>query len=189
MRIISGELRGRKFSGAVPNGTRPTADNVRETIFNVLANYFDLESALVLDLCAGTGAFGFEALSRGAEHITLVDKNRKATEYIAKAGETFKVGDEQISIKTADAITFLKRYAAQEDFKKFDLIFTDPPYNLKIANPIVAAVAELNLLKPGGIMIAEHGFDEAVDVPNGWTKLTEKTWPGKKLELFQSDEL
>ncbi|HYF02060.1 MAG TPA: 16S rRNA (guanine(966)-N(2))-methyltransferase RsmD [Patescibacteria group bacterium] len=188
MRIISGDLRGRKFSGAIPNGTRPTADNVRETIFNVLANYFDLQGALVLDLCAGTGAFGFEALSRGAEHITLVDKNRKATEYIAKAAENFKIDDEQISIKTADAVTFLKRYAAQQDAEQFDLIFTDPPYNLKIVNQINASIVELDLLKPGGIMIAEHGFDEAVDIPKGWTKLTEKTWPGKKLEVFEKDE-
>ncbi len=71
-------------------------------------------------------------LSRGAAHITLVDKNRKSTEYIAIAAETFQIPDEQISIKTADAVTFLKRYAAQEGAEKFDLIFTDPPYNLKI---------------------------------------------------------
>lgn len=150
LRIVGGAARGRKLR--VPRGlrVRPTADRVRETIFNILGQRFDGER--VLDLYAGSGAFGLEALSRGAGEAVLVDADREA---IAACRENASAlgYDARVEIVRSDALAALERFAAAG--RRFDLVFLDPPY---AAGPKEALVHldRLHLLAPGGCVVAEH---------------------------------
>src|SRR5690242_19819793 len=107
MRVIAGKYRGRRLKGPPSLATRPTSDRLRETLFNILAPR--IEGARFLDLCAGTGAVGIEALSRGAAHVTLVDQSRKMRALIeANVGE-LEVDEDEVEIVTAEASEFLRR--------------------------------------------------------------------------------
>jgi len=124
MRIIAGRLRGREL-GSVPEGVRPTSDRVRESMFSVLG---PVEGLLILDLFAGTGAFGFEALSRGAKAVVFVDQSRRVVR--ALRGRVERLGlDEsgELRILTSEAKKAIRRLA-REGEARFDLVFLDPPY-------------------------------------------------------------
>src|SRR5262250_3945414 len=108
MRVIAGKYRGRKLKSPPSTQTRPTSDRLRETLFNVLAPR--IEGAAFLDLCAGTGAVGIEALSRGAEHVTFVDQSRQMCALIETNLEALKIGSDEYGLITADAFEFLRRH-------------------------------------------------------------------------------
>jgi 16S rRNA (guanine966-N2)-methyltransferase len=131
MRIIAGKYRSRKIS--LPKGSagessddslRPTSDRARETLFDVLANIVDFENAACLDLFAGTGALGFEAISRGAESVVFVDFSRKNLDAIKSTAAELACA-ELISVFKDDALHYLKESSG----KTFDFIFADPPYD------------------------------------------------------------
>src|SRR5687768_10419788 len=137
MRIIAEKYRGRQLKSPPSEKTRPTSDRLRETLFNVLAPR--IEGARFLDLCAGTGAVGIEALSRGAEHVTFVDKSRKMAVLIEANMSALDIERETFAIVNTDATAFLKKCAKQIEPslpvgllprlpKPFDIIFFDPPY-------------------------------------------------------------
>src|SRR5207253_2836725 len=105
--------------------TRPTSDRLRETLFNILAPR--IEGTRFLDLCAGSGAVGIEALSRGAAHVTFVDRSRKMCALIEANLEALKVDAGKVEIVCAEASEFLRR-RAKKDVKPFDIVFYDPPY-------------------------------------------------------------
>src|SRR5258706_8030469 len=132
MRIISGIYKSRKLIAPKGEATRPTSDRARESLFNVLNNLIDFDGISVLDLFAGSGAFAFEVLSRGAEHATLVDKNRNAIEVITTNAEALKV-DSQVEIIQKDAYQWLSRLSEIPTIdhrpSTIDLIFADPPYD------------------------------------------------------------
>src|SRR4051812_25665460 len=107
MRIIAGKFRGRKLKSPPGAQTRPTSDRLRETLFNILAPR--IEAATVLDLCAGTGAVGIEALSRGASRVTFVDQSREMSALIADNCKTLQLGTGDFEVVTADALEFLGR--------------------------------------------------------------------------------
>src|SRR6266550_63801 len=109
MRIIAGKYRGRKLKSPPSDGTRPTSDRLRETLFNVLAPR--IEGARFLDLCAGTGAVGIEALSRGAEHVTFVDQSRQMCELIEENLSALNIAQKQIDIINTEASKYLRHYA------------------------------------------------------------------------------
>jgi len=125
LRIISGKYRGRKLKSPPSLKTRPTSDRVRETLFNILAPR--LEGARFLDLCAGSGAVGIEALSRGAAHVTFVDRSRKMYALIESNLDLLEVRDEQFGAASKEASEFLRRRVRNEE-EPFDIIFFDPPY-------------------------------------------------------------
>lgn len=134
--------------------TRPTSDRLRETLFNILAPR--IEGARFLDLCAGTGAVGIEALSRGASQVTFVDQSHRMCELIKTNLEAVKIDENVCEIVSADANKFLKRHLKKGD-RPFDLLFYDPPYAVDyedILNCIGDDVAKF--LRPGGSMIVEH---------------------------------
>jgi len=146
MRIIAGTLKGRRLDAPSWPGLRPTSDKLRETLFNVLGPR--VVGARVLDGCAGTGAVGIEALSRGAEHVTFVDRDRRATDLIA--GNLARCGMvERYAIIRADCGSG----AATGPQPLFDLVFLDPPYDTDAA---VLADAVARSLAPGGLLIVEH---------------------------------
>src|SRR6266404_2073794 len=124
MRIIAGKYRGRKLKSPPSLQTRPTSDRLRETLFNILAPR--IKDARFLDLCAGSGAVGIEALSRGAAHVTFVDQSRKMCALIEANLE--ELADEiDVEVVNGEALEFLRRRANKEG-SPFDIIFFDPPY-------------------------------------------------------------
>jgi 16S rRNA (guanine966-N2)-methyltransferase len=125
MRIIAGKYRGRRLKSPPSLRTRPTSDRLRETLFNIIA--FRIEGARFLDLCAGSGGVGIEALSRGAEHVTFVDQSRKMCALIEANVEALNVDEGEIEIVTAEASEFLRRHAKKQG-QAFVMIFFDPPY-------------------------------------------------------------
>jgi len=125
MRIIAGEYRGRRLKSPPTLQTRPTSDRLRETLFNVLAPR--IKGARFLDLCAGSGAVGMEALSRGAAHATFVDQSRKMCALIEVNLDEFGVDENDVEVVNGEAAEFLLRRAKKER-SPFDIIFFDPPY-------------------------------------------------------------
>ena len=127
MRIISGKYRGRKLKSPPSLQTRPTSDRLRETLFNVLAPR--ITGARFLDLCAGSGAVGIEALSRGAAHTTFVDQSRRMCGLIEANLNEFGVDDDETEVVCSEVSAFLRRRAKGGNKQSaFDIVFFDPPY-------------------------------------------------------------
>ena len=144
MRVITGTARGRKLSTPTNYDIRPTTDNVKESIFNIIQ--FDIEGRKVLDLFAGTGQLGIECLSRGAESVTFVDENKEAIRIIK---ENLKNCQLEGSVIQGDAVSFLRNCG------KFDLIFIDPPYDSKLYEPVLELINSVDILSDGGIIVCE----------------------------------
>ncbi len=152
MRIISGLYRGRLIKSPANNKTRPTSDRLRETLFNVLAPSIQ-DTTRFLDLCAGTGAIGIEALSRGAVFSTFVDKSRRACALIEENLDILDVPDEETDVVCLAAETFTGRTYNEG----WDIVFYDPPYSNDYL-PVLRDFGnpESTLLKDGGVLIIEH---------------------------------
>jgi 16S rRNA (guanine966-N2)-methyltransferase len=145
MRVIAGAYRGRRLEAPAWEGLRPTSDKLRETLFNILAA--QVPGARVLDGCAGTGAVGIEALSRGAAHVTFVDRDRRALDLVRRNLARCGIADGYAIIR-ADLGT-----AARPPQTVFDLILLDPPYD---ADPAVVVRAVGEWLAPDGLLVVEY---------------------------------
>src|SRR3982751_4133853 len=124
MRVIAGHYRGRILKSPADIKTRPTSDRLRETLFNVLAPRIEEETRF-LDLCAGTGAIGIEAISRGAAHVTFVDRSKKACALIEENLDSLDVPETQTNVLNLEAENFTQR----PHVAGWDIIFFDPPYD------------------------------------------------------------
>ena len=153
MRIISGVARGRKLKEPSGFDIRPTSDMVKESIFNIVQ--FDIEGRRILDLFAGTGQLGVEALSRGAKSAVFIDSSPAAVKLIK---ENLKLCGfiDQASVYTREALLFL------ENNEKFDLIFIDPPYDTPLAGKTIQKIIKFDKLDTNGIMICEMRVDYSV---------------------------
>ena len=151
MRIIGGDLKGKRI--AVPRNfpSRPTTDFAKEGLFNILNNLLDIEDLDILDLCAGTGNISFEFISRGASFVMAVDANPICVRHIEKLSKDFKKNG---SLKTykSDCIVFCKNSNIQ-----FDLIFADPPFHINIHTELLETIFGSSILKESGRFILEHG--------------------------------
>ncbi|MFZ5634852.1 MAG: 16S rRNA (guanine(966)-N(2))-methyltransferase RsmD [Bacillota bacterium] len=163
MRIIAGSAKKRLLK--VPPGWkgRPTADRVKESLFNILGNH--IIDSIFLDLFAGTGNIGIEALSRGALRAVFVEKDPRAARTII---QNLKIsglyGDSRVMAR--DVYRALTELGSQKETKeKFDVIFLDPPYGMGFEVPVISRVLELGLLSPGGLIIAESS--KRVELPSG----------------------
>ena len=154
MRVIAGKYRGRKLKSPPSLQTRPTSDRLRVTLFNILAPR--INGARFLDLCAGSGAVGIEALSRGAAHVTFVDRSRKMYALIETNLKTLKVDEDEIEIVSKEVLEFLRKRATQEAVP-FDMIFFDPPYAMDYET-VLDYVGEhaTRVLAEDGVVIVEH---------------------------------
>jgi len=154
LRIIAGKYRGRKLKSPPSLQTRPTSDRLRETLFNILAPR--INGTRFLDLCAGSGAVGIEALSRGAAHATFVDRSRKMYALIETNLKALNASDDEIEVVSREALEFLKRRAKQEAVA-FDIIFFDPPYAMDYET-VLDYVGEhaTRVLAEDGVVIVEH---------------------------------
>lgn len=174
MRIVGGRLRGAKLATPQDQRLRPTSDKVREAIFNILAHGiedFEIEGARVVDLFAGTGALGCEALSRGAAFCLFVDDApssrgliRQNIENLALTGVTRVFRRDATRLGPAGAI------------KPFDLLFADPPYGQGLAERALATAAEGSWLMPGAVCVVEERADAGFAPPEGFTTLDERRY-------------
>lgn len=149
MRIISGKYGRRRFDVPTNITARPTTDMARENLFNVLGNIIDLEGKTVLDLFAGTGAMSFEFLSRGAAHVTAVEKARTQAEFIKRVQQ--QLGDPNLTLIRGDVFKFVGSCR-----QSFDVIFADPPYDLPRFADIPKLVLDSPLVHDGTLFIMEH---------------------------------
>lgn len=154
MRVISGSARGRRLKELPGMETRPTTDQVKESIFNIIQ--FDIEGRKVLDLFAGTGQMGIEALSRGAAHATFVDLAPAAAKIVRENVELTRFNDVS-KVVQSDWRGFL--FSCRE---KFDLIFLDPPYRTDMLENAMQTIAAIDILSEHGIMICESPLDKAL---------------------------
>ena len=150
MRVITGTAKGRRLTTLEGEDIRPTADKVKGAIFNSIQ--FDIEGRVVLDLFAGSGQLGIEALSRGAQKAVFIDLSRKATQVVTENLEHCNL-KENATVFNGDSLSYLKTTR-----EKFDIIFIDPPYNKQLTAK--ALPLALNVINDGGIIVCETASDE-----------------------------
>ena len=155
MRIIAGSARGRRLDAPAGPDTRPTADRVRESLFSIVAPR--LSGARVLDLFAGSGALGLEALSRGAERAVFVDSAAAARQAVRRNIEALSFGDRS-TLLSMDALAAVARLRGE----RFDIIFIDPPYAMR-TDALFSAVCDAKLLSADGLIVYEHGREANPD--------------------------
>ena len=178
LRIIGGDWRGRKLSFPDAEGLRPTADRVRETLFNWLAP--EIVGAQCLDLFAGSGALGLEALSRGASRVDMVEANKAAAQQLRHNLSLLQADTSQVN--QADAITWL----GQQPAAQYDILFLDPPFHTGLAEQCMTALASHNILKPHAWVYLEMGKDEALPaIPAHWQLHREKQAGQVRYQLYQ----
>lgn len=183
MRIIGGEFRGRALSalgkGDAGAHLRPTTDRVRESLFNILqgGRFGDpIEGAKVLDLFAGTGALGLEALSRGADEVCFIENGRKSQSLIRSNIKLCRcesrarlVGRDARKLGTADA--------------PFDLVFLDPPYGKDLGSPVLEAALKGGWIAPDALIVWEEGG--SVTAPDGFTLLETREFGGTQISFLE----
>ena len=152
MRVITGTARGRRLKEPSNMDIRPTTDQVKEALFNIIQ--FDVEGRKVLDLFAGTGQLGIEALSRGAKSVTFVDESNDAIKIVRENLEHCKLtGD----VVRGDSIGYLSRCG------KFDLILLDPPYATDLMEKALQSIVKFDILSEGGIIICETSAEKTIE--------------------------
>ena len=178
LRIIGGDWRGRKLRFPDAPNLRPTPDRVRETIFNWLAPIID--GAHVLDLFAGSGALGLEALSRGAAFATFVDSHKKVTQALQDHLVLLNAKD-KAEVVSMDGVRFLKQEA-----KVYNLVFLDPPYQLDFMAKVVPLLEENGWLADNAMLYLEIEKRQSLpELPDNWNMLKDKTAGEVSYFLFQ----
>lgn len=169
MRIIAGKWRGRRLEAPAGRDVRPTADRVREALFSALGD--GVVGARVLDLFAGSGALGLEALSRGADSAVFVERAGPAVAVLERNLAALGVGSPGRIVRR-EALAALDQLAA--DGERFDLVFLDPPYAADLLERAIGRLAASELIAPGGSIVAEHHREReptaAPDLRRRWTK-------------------
>jgi 16S rRNA (guanine966-N2)-methyltransferase len=162
MRIIAGEHRGRTLAAPPGLTTRPTPDRVRGALFSALESRLggpgSLEGVRVLDLFAGSGALGLEALSRGASQATFVERDRAALKSLQANLQTLRLEPRSLVVPE-DAVHAVALLARRGE--RFDAVFMDPPYGAPEASTALSSLGEGGLLRPGGVLVLEHSSSDA----------------------------
>ena len=165
MRVITGLAKGRKLKTPKDYAVRPTTDNVKESVFNIIQN--DIAGRKALDLFAGTGQLGIEAISRGASFCTFVDNSKNSLSIIRENINICSFGDKS-EVIAADSVDFLKRC------NKYDLIFIDPPYDSDLYGKVLENIKLFDILTEGGIIILEQRREfDTVQMPYPYVVLKE----------------
>jgi 16S rRNA (guanine966-N2)-methyltransferase len=185
MRIVAGRFRGRVLASPPDESIRPTSDRVRESVFNMLASRLgpDLGSARVLDLFAGTGALGLEALSRGASFAMFVDSGIAARALIRDHIEGFGLGG---------TAKLLKRDATSlgpiERFRPFDLVFLDPPYGKGLGEKALQSVVDGGWIVPEALIVFEEKKGVVLALPAGFSIEDERDYGDTTIRLLHQQE-
>ena len=185
MRVIAGTARGTSLVAPRGMKTRPTADRVREALFSILLSRCTLQGVRVLDICAGTGALGIEALSRGAGSCTFIERDRQALDALRRNLSAAGMLDRS-SISSVDAPAALRGLGASG--AAFDLIFFDPPYQSDLYASVPPLVAGSRLLAPEGIMVIERA-SRSTPLPDcaGLIQSDSRRYGDTVLEFFTSE--
>lgn len=157
LRVIAGSAKGHKLKTIKGDTTRPTSDRVKESLFNIISQY--IPESYVLDLYAGTGNLGIEALSRGAKAAVFVDKSRECADIISENLIHTKLFD-NAKVITGEVSNVVSRLA--QDYGKFDMIFLDPPYNKNLVEETLNIIVNSGIIKNDGIIIAESDIDDII---------------------------
>ncbi|WP_028991671.1 16S rRNA (guanine(966)-N(2))-methyltransferase RsmD [Thermoanaerobacter thermocopriae] len=183
MRVIAGKLRGRKIKSIEGSEVRPTADRVKESLFNILMN--KIEGSVFLDLFAGTGNIGIEALSRGAQFCYFVDKSLKSVKCIREnVAELNLIPFAKILHR--DVLKVIE--ILDQNNTKFDIIFLDPPYYQNLAEKTLIKLGKAKLLKRGGIIIAQHHKNDKVKETYGNLVKVRENKYGETILSFYKEE-
>ena len=180
MRVISGKLKGRVLKGYNIEGTRPTMDRVKESLFASIQDY--VSDAVVLDLFAGSGNLGIEAISNGASRSYFIDYNRECIKAINDNIRMFNIENDCVVMQNdyKDAI----KYFGDKDIK-FDIIFIDPPYKYNIKNELMNLIMNKNILNEGGIIVFEYQSDESLENDEYFNLLKNKKYGDKYISIYQ----
>lgn len=162
LRIIGGKWRGRKLRFPSIDGLRPTGDRIRETLFNWLAP--EIQGARCLDVFTGSGALGLEALSRGAVHVCLLERDAQAIKSLREHLQLLGVGAEAELVHT-DSLTFLQR---GNNAAPFDVVFVDPPFDARLWQQTIDALEAGNWLADSSSVYLEMGVKDEVQLPPNW---------------------
>jgi 16S rRNA (guanine(966)-N(2))-methyltransferase RsmD len=154
VRIITGSKKGKKLLTPEGVNTRPTSERIKGAMFSSIQ--FDIENRRVLDLFAGSGQLGFEALSRGAESVTFVESDRDTVELIKKNAKALDLFD-ACKFQVADYRNYIRKASGRD---KFDLVFIDPPYAMECCKEAVKRLADAELIIPGAIIVLESGSEQ-----------------------------
>ena len=176
MRVISGKYKGKNLKGFNIDGTRPTMDRVKESLFGIIQD--KVKNSVVLDLFAGSGSLGIEAISNGAKSAYFIDNN---IELINIIKENTKNMNEDIHIIKNDYKTALTLF--KNSNIKFDIIFLDPPYKLNLINDCLNNLIDNNLINEGGIIVCEYE-DEDVDT-NRLSLVKYREYGSKKIKIYK----
>lgn len=181
MRVISGKARGKKLISLEGMNTRPTLDRVKEALFNIIQ--FELIDKNILDLFAGSGAIGIEAISRGAKSVTFCDNSIEAIKIIKSNIENTRSINES-TVLCMDYISALKKLADNKN--KFDIIYLDPPYKTDFANKAIEQILNLDLLSKEGIIILETDDTSKIEEINNNNKIEifDKRKYGRAILIF-----
>jgi 16S rRNA (guanine966-N2)-methyltransferase len=173
MRIVGGRLRSRPLAGPTSDAVRPTSDRSREALFNILAHAYGdpVSGARVLDLFAGTGALGLEAISRGAAHALFVDEGVQARALLRQNIETLGLGG-ITRIFRRDAT----KLGPAHPLEPFDLVFLDPPYGKGLAEKALASAREGGWLKPEALIVVEEAAEAGFTAPDGFEELERRRY-------------
>jgi len=179
MKIITGRYKGRVI--AMPKGIRPTQNKVRKAIFDILS---DIEGLSFLELFAGSGAVSFEAASRGASRVALVEENRSAQQAIDANIQALKLQNCQlIPLKAEAAIPSLQRKGI-----KFDIVFLDPPYREALSKKILQMLDAYDILAPNALVIAQHPKSEKLeDLPPGLKLIKQSRYGDTFLSFYRKE--
>jgi 16S rRNA (guanine966-N2)-methyltransferase len=190
LRIIAGQWRGRKLSFGDSQGLRPTLDRVRETLFNWLSS--DIYQANCLDLFSGSGALGFEALSRGAAQVTMVDNHKLVCQQLKK--NLALLSCQKGRVVCDDAQTFLKNFplplkTEKEETKKYSIVFLDPPFNQGLLEKYCQLAEDKQLLSHHCLLYIECEKQLSLDfIPKNWQLIKQKQAGQLAYYLFQREE-
>ncbi|MGC6360328.1 16S rRNA (guanine(966)-N(2))-methyltransferase RsmD [Bisgaard Taxon 45] len=183
VRIIAGLWRGRKLPVLSSEGLRPTGDRVKETLFNWLMPY--IVDATCLDCFAGSGALGFEALSRQAKQVTFLELDKHVATQLSKNLATLKCAAEQAKVINQNSLQFLNQ---PQTAPHFDIVFIDPPFHFGLAQQAVDLLAQYNWLTPNALVYVETEKAQSIKVPDSWTILKEKTTGQVNYRLYYVDK-
>ena len=179
MRVITGTARGRRLRTPENYDIRPTTDNVKESVFNIIQ--FDIEGRRVLDLFAGTGQLGIECLSRGAAEAVFIDENTAAVKIVK---ENLKTCGFTAAVLQQDALSYLRHCG------KFDLIFVDPPYDSGLYESVLETINSVDILSDGGIILCESRREKVLpDMRAPYKKKKEYNYGRVKLTVYIKDSL
>ena len=179
MRVITGTARGHRLKTPENYDIRPTTDNVKESVFNIIQ--FDIEGRRVLDLFAGTGQLGIECLSRGAAEAVFIDENTAAVKIVK---ENLKTCGFTAAVLQQDALSYLRHCG------KFDLVFVDPPYDSGLYESVLETINSVDILSDGGIILCESRREKSLpDMRAPYRKKKEYNYGRVKLTVYIKDSL